>query len=136
VRGAPLGPEGAASAKKSYKWEEEDFFVPEEVYNRFNENIVENGQKLEADWNQLLKEYKKEYPELAEPFEQAVKNELPKDWQDNLPVYEEGTDAMATRSVSGEVINAIAEVVPNFWGGSADLSEIGRASCREISVIV
>ena len=122
VHGAPLGPEGAAFAKKSYKWEEEDFFVPEEVYNRFNENIVENGQKLEADWNQLLEDYKKEYPELAEQFEQAVKNELPKDWQDNLPVYEEGTDAMATRSVSGEVINAIAEVVPNFWGGSADLS--------------
>src|SRR5699024_10460689 len=60
--------------------------------------------------------------ELAEQFEQALKDELPRDWQENLPVYEEGTDAIATRSVSGEVINAIAERVPNFWGGSADLS--------------
>ncbi|SHE69429.1 transketolase [Atopostipes suicloacalis DSM 15692] len=122
VHGAPLGPDGTAFAKKSYKWEEEDFFVPEEVYDRFNKNIAENGQKLEADWNQLLEDYKKDYPELAERFEQAMKDELPKDWQENLPVYEEGTDAIATRSVSGEVINAIAEVVPNFWGGSADLS--------------
>src|SRR5699024_6203146 len=100
----------------------EDFFVPEEVYDRFNENIVENGQKLEADWNQLLEDYKKEYPELAERFEQALKDELPRDWQENLPTYGEDTGDVATRSVSGEVINTIAEVVPNFWGGSADLS--------------
>jgi len=122
VHGAPLGPDGTAFAKKSYKWEEEDFFVPEEVYHRFNKNIAENGQKLETNWNQLLEAYKKDYPELAKQFEQAMKDELPKDWQENLPVYEEDTDAIATRSVSGEVINAIAEVVPNFWGGSADLS--------------
>ncbi|MEY8292437.1 transketolase [Carnobacteriaceae bacterium 52-44] len=122
VHGAPLGPDGTAFAKKSYKWEEEDFFVPEEVYNRFNENIVIKGQKLEEDWNQLLEDYKSEYPELAEQFEQALNNKLPEDWEESLPTYEEGTDDVATRSVSGEVINAIAEVVPNFWGGSADLS--------------
>lgn len=122
VHGAPLGPDGTAFAKNSYKWEEEDFFVPEEVYDRFNENIVENGQKLEEEWNQLLENYKNEYPELAEQFEQALSNKLPEDWEEKLPVYEEGSDDIATRSVSGEVINAIAEVVPNFWGGSADLS--------------
>lgn len=122
VHGAPLGPDGTAFAKKSYKWEEEDFFVPEEVYNRFNENIIIKGQKLEEDWNQLLKDYKSEYPELAEQFEQALNNKLPAGWEENLPTYGEDTSDAATRSVSGEVINAIAEVVPNFWGGSADLS--------------
>lgn len=122
VHGAPLGPDGTAFAKKSYKWEEKDFFVPEEVYNRFNENIVAKGQKLEEDWNQLLEDYKSEYPELAEQFEQALNNKLPAGWEGNLPTYGEDTGDVATRSVSGDVINAIAEVVPNFWGGSADLS--------------
>src|SRR5699024_2686204 len=67
-------------------------------------------------------DYKSEYPELAEQFEQANSNKLPEGWEENLPTYGEDTGDVATRSVSGEVINTIAEVVPNFWGGSADLS--------------
>ncbi|WP_192982023.1 transketolase [Marinilactibacillus psychrotolerans] len=122
VHGAPLGPDGTVFAKNSYKWQEEDFFVPEAVYDCFRENMVEKGQAAEEEWNQLLEDYKNEYPELAEQFEQATSNNLPEGWDNNLPIYKEGTDDVATRSVSGEVINAIAEVVPNFWGGSADLS--------------
>ncbi len=122
VHGAPLGPDGTAYAKKSYQWEEEDFFVPEEVYNRFHENMVENGQIAEEEWKQLFKNYKNEYPELAEQFEQAIVGELPKNWEEYLPVYEEDEEGIATRSASGEVINKIAEGVPSFWGGSADLS--------------
>lgn len=122
VHGAPLGPDGTKFAKNNYKWDGEDFFVPEEVYERFNENMVENGQKLEDEWKQLYDDYRNAYPDLGEQFEQAVNGEFPEGWEENLPVYEEDAKGAATRSVSGEVINAIAEVVPNFWGGSADLS--------------
>lgn len=122
VHGAPLGKEGSDYAKKNYGWEGEAFSVPEEVYDRFNEVIVEKGQEAEHEWNQLVDDYKNKFPDLGEQFELAVSGKLPEGWVENLPVYEEDADGMATRSVSGEVINAIAEVIPYFWGGSADLS--------------
>ena len=122
VHGAPLGPDGTQFAKTSYQWDGEDFFVPEEVYDRFNENMVEKGQKLEDEWMQLFEDYRNAYPDLGQQFEQAVNGEFPEGWEENLPVYKEDLKGAATRSISGEVINAIAEVVPNFWGGSADLS--------------
>lgn len=122
VHGAPLGEEGAAYAKMSYVWEGEDFTVPEEVYDRFEETMVQKGAQLEEEWNQLVEDYKSNHAELGAQFEQAVAGELPEGWEENLPVYEADEKGKATRGVSGEVLNAIAEVVPNFWGGSADLS--------------
>lgn len=122
VHGAPLGPDGTTFAKASYEWDGEDFVVPEDVYTRFEENIVQKGQQAEEEWLELFDEYKNAYPDLGAQLEAAIHDELPDGWEDNLPVYEEDEKGIATRSVSGEVINAIAEVLPHFWGGSADLS--------------
>ena len=122
VHGAPLGPDGTKFAKTSYKWDGEDFFVPEEVYDRFEEKIATKGANKESEWNELLDGYKEAYPELAAQFEAAVNDELPEGWEDNLPVYEADEKGAATRNVSGEVIQKLAEALPNFWGGSADLS--------------
>lgn len=122
VHGAPLGPDGTKFAKTSYKWDGEDFFVPEEVYDRFEEKIATKGANKESEWNELLDGYKEAYPELAAQFEAAVNDELPEGWEDNLPVYEADEKGAATRNVSGEVIQKVAEALPNFWGGSADLS--------------
>ena len=122
VHGSPLGPDGTKFAKTSYKWDGEDFFVPEEVYDRFEEKIATKGANKESEWNELLDGYKEAYPELAAQFEAAVNDELPEGWEDNLPVYEADEKGAATRNVSGEVIQKLAEALPNFWGGSADLS--------------
>ena len=122
VHGAPLGPDGTKYAKESYDWQGENFTVPEAAYERFAETIGQNGAEKEAAWNELVHDYKKDYPELGAQFEQGVAGELPEDWTESLPVYEEDAEGAATRGVSGEVINAIAEVMPNLWGGSADLS--------------
>lgn len=122
VHGAPLGPDGVKAAKKAYGWEGEDFYVPEEVSQRFSEKLTEQGPQLEKDWDRLVADYKTANPELAEQFERALSGDLPEDWDAELPVFsvEDGTEA--TRSTSGKVLNAIAKRVPNFWGGSADLS--------------
>src|SRR5699024_9984382 len=88
----------------------------------FQENIADKGAQAEKEWEKLLEEYVNEFPELSEEFKLALAGELPKDWQENLPHYEENQEGPASRETSGEVLNAIAEVVPNFWGGSADLS--------------
>ena len=122
VHGAPLGEDGTTFAKASYEWDGKDFEVPEKVYDRYEENIVQKGQQAEEEWNQLFDEYKNAHPDLGAQLEAAINDELPEGWEDNLPVYEADEKGIATRSVSGEVINAVAEVLPNFWGGSADLS--------------
>ena len=122
VHGAPLGTEGTETAKKNYNWTHNAFEVPEEVYNRFQENFMDKGVKAEEKWGKLVEEYVNKFPELGEELKVALSGELPKNWEDNLPSYEENQDGPASRETSGEVLNAIAEVVPNFWGGSADLS--------------
>lgn len=122
VHGAPLGADELKLTKEAYKWTfEEDFHVPEEVYSHFNEAVVDAGAQKEEAWNKLFKNYKEAHPELAQQLELAIKGELPADWDQEIPVYEEGK-TLASRASSGEVLNAIAKKVPSFIGGSADLA--------------
>ncbi|HCT8102670.1 transketolase [Enterococcus faecalis] len=121
VHGAPIGEEGITAAKAVYGWEYPDFTVPEEVAARFKETMIDEGQKAEAAWNEMFKNYEHAYPELAKQFKEAFANQLPEGWEQELPKYELGTSA-ASRVTSKETIQAISKVVPSFWGGSADLS--------------
>ncbi|MFC2946892.1 transketolase [Virgibacillus sediminis] len=120
--GAPLGGDEVKLTKEFYKWEHEEFHVPEDVYADFNEKIGKQGEEAEAAWNKTLETYKEKYPELAEEFELVLSGELPADWDKELPVFEPEKDTLATRASSGKVLNAIAKSVPNFFGGSADLA--------------
>ncbi|AIM17779.1 transketolase [Bacillus sp. X1(2014)] len=122
VHGSPLGKEELKLTKEAYQWTfEEDFYVPQEVYDHFQKLIVEQGEKKEKEWNELFAEYKNEYPELATQLEQALRGELPEGWDQGIPVYSEGK-ALATRASSGEVLNGIAQNLPILIGGSADLA--------------
>lgn len=122
VHGAPLGADELKLTKEAYNWTfEEDFYVPSEVYNQFKEKVEHVGSKKEKEWNDLFKNYKESYPELALQLEAAINNELPVGWNQDLPVYEEGK-TLASRASSGETLNAIAQKLPNFIGGSADLA--------------
>jgi transketolase len=122
VHGSPLGADELKLTKEAYKWTfEEDFHVPNEVYENFQNLIVENGVKKEKEWNDLFAQYKNEYPELANQLEKVLKNELPEGWDKDIPVYSEGK-ALASRASSGEALNGIAKNLPIFIGGSADLA--------------
>ncbi|MDU5335919.1 transketolase [Enterococcus sp.] len=121
VHGAPIGQDGIDAAKTVYGWEYPDFTVPEEVAKRFKEEINDKGAKTEADWDAMFANYEKAHPELAEQFKMVFAGELPENWEEALPVYEEGT-AQASRVSSKDAIQAIAKAIPNVWGGSADLS--------------
>ncbi|MGG5253681.1 transketolase [Neobacillus sp. SM06] len=122
VHGAPLGADELKLTKEAYKWTfEEDFHVPEEVYENFKNLIVENGAKKEKEWQDLFAQYKNEYPELAGQLESALKGELPEGWDKDIPVYSEGK-SLASRASSAEVLNGIAKNLPIFIGGSADLA--------------
>jgi transketolase len=122
VHGSPLGANELKLTKEAYKWTfEEDFHVPQEVYENFQKLIVENGEKKEKEWNEMFAQYKNDYPELAAQLEQALNNELPQGWDKDVPVYQEGK-SLASRASSGEVLNGIAKNLPIFIGGSADLA--------------
>ncbi|MEG1503429.1 MAG: transketolase [Enterococcus sp.] len=121
VHGAPIGADGISAAKAIYGWEYPDFTVPEEVAARFKEAINDKGAKEELNWDTLFAEYEKAYPELAKQFKQAFAGELPENWEESLPVYEEGS-SQASRVSSKDAIQALSKAIPNIWGGSADLS--------------
>lgn len=120
VHGAPLGTDGVLAAKEIYEWTHDEFHVPAEVSERFDASIRQNGRHAQDEWEALVADYRQEYPKLAQAFDLTINDRLPENWEEALPVYTD--EVKATRELSGEVINAIAEVVPQFWGGSADLS--------------
>jgi len=120
--GSPLGSDEIKLTKEAYNWTfEEDFHVPQEVYNQFQKLIVEQGEQKEKEWAELFTQYKNDFPELGAELEQAINNELPADWLKDLPVYEEGK-SLASRASSGEALNGIAKNLPSLFGGSADLA--------------
>ena len=118
VHGAPLGVEGIAAAKKAYGWAYEAFEVPTEVKQRFIETLVARGEGLEQVWNETFKAYAKKYPELAKQYVAAFENKTP---ELALTKHELGS-SKASRSTSQEAIQELSAQMPNFWGGSADLS--------------
>ena len=122
VHGAPLGADELKLTKEAYKWTfEEDFYVPSEVYTHFEESCINAGASKEEAWNALFASYKEKYPELAGELEAAINNVLPEGWDQDIPVYEEGS-SIASRQSSSEVLNGIAKNLPSFFGGSADLA--------------
>ncbi|WP_153720352.1 transketolase [Sporosarcina cascadiensis] len=130
VHGAPLGEDELALTKDYYKWTfEEDFHVPDEVYDRFKETSEELGVKSENQWNELFSQYENEHKELAAQLKTAIAGELPSDLKEGMPVYEAGA-SVATRSASGDSINALASVLPSLFGGSADLAGSNKTSIK------
>jgi transketolase len=120
--GAPLGADEIKLTKEAYKWTfENDFHVPQEVYDQFRRSVLEKGEQKEKEWNDLFSNYKNEFPELGSELQQAINHELPANWTNDIPAYEEGK-SLASRASSGEVLNAIAKNLPSFFGGSADLA--------------
>lgn len=130
AHGAPLGEDELALTKEYYKWTfDQDFHVPEEVYDRFKEASEELGVKQEQQWNELIDQYENEHKELATQLKKAIANELPADLKESLPIYEAGA-SVATRSASGESINALASTLPSLFGGSADLAGSNKTSIK------
>ncbi|SMO86082.1 transketolase [Gracilimonas mengyeensis] len=120
--GSPLGEDEIELTKKEYGWDpKKKFFIPDEALEVFRE-AVEKGAEAEAAWNEKVEAYKEENPEKGQSFKAWINREISSSLEQTLPVFEEDEKGMATRAASGKVINAIKDVVPNLFGGSADLS--------------
>jgi transketolase len=123
AHGEPLGVEEIRLAKRSYGWPEDaEFLVPDGVREHFSEGFGRRGEELHAVWSALMQAYRASYPELADDFDKMLQGELPKDWDADLPRFAPDSKGLATRDVSGMVLNAIAPHYPWLIGGSADLA--------------
>ena len=115
------GEEAVKETKRNLGWpENKSFYVPKEVQAHFRQ-AVKNGAKLEKDWEASVKKYTKEFPELGKQLADTRANKLPDGWEKSLPKFD-NVEAKATRAYSGDVINAIADAVPQLIGGSGDLT--------------
>ena len=121
AHGEPMGAEAMAALRKNLGWSEETFQVPDEV-RRHCEKALDRGQQMEDVWLDNAHLYVDKYPERGEVLKNVVNGTLPEGWTDALPVFAKDDKAIATRAASGKVINALASVLPNLIGGSADLS--------------
>lgn len=130
AHGMPLGKDETLLAKAAYEWTfEGDFHVPQEVYDTFTQASERLGVAEESSWNEKFSAYETEFPELAKTLKLAISGELPENFADALKTYEEGT-SHATRSASGDAINAIAQNLPSFFGGSADLAGSNKTTMK------
>jgi transketolase len=115
------GEDAVKETKRNLGWpENKSFFVPNEVKTHFRQ-AIKNGAKLEKDWEAAVKKYTKEFPELGKQLADTRANKLPDGWENSLPKFDD-VEAKATRAYSGDVINAIADAVPQLIGGSGDLT--------------
>ncbi len=122
AHGSPLGEDEVKLVKKHFGFDpDKNFEVPAEVLNYYRE-AGKKGIKKEQEWNELYRNYKEKYTELANEYELLSSGKLPEGWKEKLPVFKAGDKEMATRKASGKVLNAIADYLPNLIGGSADLA--------------
>jgi transketolase len=127
AHGEPLGEEEIRLAKRAYGWPEDaKFLVPEGVYERFAQGIGERGATARREWTSLFQAYQAKYPELAAEIDQIERRELPRGWDRNFPVFPADAKGMAGRDASGKMLNVIAQNIPWFLGGSADLGPSNR----------
>jgi transketolase len=120
--GAALGAEEVAATKKVLGFDpEKKFYVPDDVLAHVRE-VVDRGRAANKQWHERFDAWREQSPTRAAELERMVARRLPAGWDAELPTFEAGK-AVATRKASGAVLNALAQKLPELWGGSADLAE-------------
>jgi len=127
AHGEPLGEEEIRLTKRFYGWPEDaKFLVPDGVYEHFAAGIGERGANTRRKWIDLFNAYRADHADLAAEIDQMQRRELPAGWDRNLPIFVADPKGMAGRDASGKVLNVIAQNIPWFLGGSADLGPSNR----------
>ncbi len=127
AHGSALGAEEIAATKIELGLNpDESFIAPDDVIKHAR-LVMERGSQSRSEWEAKFSEWSAKNPDKAALLARLQKRELPVQWEKSIPTF--GTDKeIATRAASGKIINAIAEVLPEFWGGSADLGESNNTS--------
>lgn len=121
VHGEALGPEGTKETKRFFGFDpEKTFVIPEEALTHWRE-AVDKGKQVQSEWQERFEAYKKEFPELAAQYTRTTEMKLPEGWESVLPTFP--TDKpIATRNAGQVILNALGKVLPELFGGAADLT--------------
>ncbi|MEU3552985.1 transketolase [Streptomyces fragilis] len=121
AHGSALGDDEVAATKRVLGFDpEQTFEVSDEVIGH-TRKALDRGRDARAEWDKQFQAWREANPERAAEFDRIAAGELPAGWEEKLPVFEAGT-SVATRAASGKVLQALGSVVPELWGGSADLA--------------
>ena len=124
VHGSPLGAAEIAATRVALNWPYAPFEIPKDIYEAWD--FKKRGQAAEHEWNKEFQTYKSKYPELASELQRRMQGDLSKDFSKTLDAYlktcETKAETIATRKASQNAIEALAPVLPEFMGGSADLT--------------
>jgi transketolase len=131
AHGEPLGEEEVRLCKRSYGWPEDaKFLVPDGVREHFAAGVGKRGAEAHKQWTQLFAAYRDKFPQLAAEIDQMQRRELPAGWDRGLPVFPADPKGLAGRDASGKVLNVLAQNIPWFLGGSADLGPSNKTALK------
>jgi transketolase len=121
AHGSALGEDEVAATKRVLGFDpDKSFQVADEVIEH-TRKALDRGRAAKADWEKSFQEWRSGNAERAAEFDRMSEGELPTGWEEKLPVFEAGK-AVATRAASGKVLQALGAIIPELWGGSADLA--------------
>ena len=121
IHGSALGADEVAALKEALGFDRERSFAVDDDVLEHMRGVATRGGEAHAEWDRAFAAWRTANPDRAELFDRLASGSLPAGWADALPVFPAGK-AVATRSASGSVLSALAPVLPELWGGSADLA--------------
>ena len=131
AHGEPLGEEEVRLTKRAYGWPDNaKFLVPDGVREHFADGVGARGAGARRTWNDLYAHYRANHASLAAEIDQMQRRELPAGWDRNLPVFPTDPKGIAGRDASGQVLNVLAQNIPWFLGGAADLGPSTRTALK------
>jgi transketolase len=128
AHGAALGAEEVAAVKEILGFDPEKSFAVEDEVITSTRKALDRGKQQRAEWQERFDAWAAANPERKALADRMAKRELPAGWADNLPTWEPDAKGVATRKASGKVLSALADVLPELWGGSADLAESNNST--------
>ena len=131
AHGEPLGEDEVKLVKRAYHWPENaKFLVPDGVMEHFADGIGQRGGKARRDWEAMFAKYREGFPDLATEIDLMQRRELPAGWDRNLPSFPPDPKGIAGRDASSQVLNVLAQNIPWFLGGSADLASSNKTALK------
>lgn len=121
AHGSALGADEVAATKRVLGFDPEKSFEVSDEVIAHTRAALDRGREARGEWEKAFAAWRTANPQRAAEFDRIAAGELPEGWQDQLPAFETGK-AVATRAASGKVLQALGAVIPELWGGSADLA--------------
>ena len=135
IHGSKLGADELAATKKALGFDPEEHFAVADDVIAHTRSLAERGAEAHAEWQKAFDAWAAANPERKALWDRLQTGELPEGVADALPVFEPGKD-VSTRAASGQVINGLAAVLPELWGGSADLAESNLTTIKDAASFI